>query len=338
MVNIGQCLGLLVVYTLGALMHWRTLSWAFLGINAISAVLCIFLIPETPYYLVNKYREDEALAVLKQLRGKHEDVAEEFAEILQRKKLLDQRSSSEQAAGLWSVLTSPSFVKPFLVIGTVYGLSQLGGIGNLSMYMVTVFQESGSDLDPYVCSIIVALARTVIACVSSFALHFLGRRVLFFGSALTISASLALMGTVAYLKEFVVVTAEEYEDEGHLVIPDVLYRVLNFIPVISVVVVYSAHSFGYGVVIRVVIAESFPTEIRSISSSLCLLLANLLLAGTGYLFPTYLELFGFHGTFWLYGGITFCVGIYGVIRIPESKGKSLVKMEELYEKKKNGNP
>ena len=322
MVNISQSLGLLGVYSVGALVHWRTVSWIFFGLNAVSFLLSAFLLPETPYYLINNHKEDEARASLKRLRGHSNNYLEdELSEIVLRKKTLDLRSEEEQ--GMLHVLASPAFVKPFLVIGVIYCASQLGGVGNLSMYLVTVFQESGTDLNPYTCSIIVSLARTLIACVSSFALRSVGRKKLFFASALVIAASLAVMGTVSYVKVFVLI-----EDAN-----DILMGMLNYVPVICVMLIYSAHSFGYGAVIRVAIGESFPTEVRSVSSSLCLVAANITLAATGYLFPVYLRTLGFHGTFWLYGAVTLCVGLYGVWRIPESKGKSLVKLEEHYDKK-----
>ena len=39
-------------------------------------------------------------------------------------------------------------------------------------------------------------------------------------------------------------------------------------------------------------------------------------------------IFGFHGTFWLYGLVMVVEVLYGAISLPENKGQSLVKTED----------
>jgi len=45
-------------------------------------------------------------------------------------------------------------------------------------------------------------------------------------------------------------------------------------------------------------------------------------------YPYFVATLGFHGTFWLYGGVMLVEIIYGVFSIPENKGQSLVKTED----------
>ena len=72
---------------------------------------------------------------------------------------------------------------------------------NLSAYTVTIFQESGSNIDPYLCAIIVGSVRLVFAICASATLRFIPRRPLFLSAALSIGTSMFLLGTAAYLKK-----------------------------------------------------------------------------------------------------------------------------------------
>ena len=44
--------------------------------------------------------------------------------------------------------------------------------------------------------------------------------------------------------------------------------------------------------------------------------------------PYFVDILGFHGTFWLYGLVMVVEVVYGAISLPENKGQSLVKTEE----------
>ena len=50
--------------------------------------------------------------------------------------------------------------------------------------------------------------------------------------------------------------------------------------------------------------------------------------GATKLYPYFVDILGFHGTFWLYGLVMVVEVVYGAISLPENKGQSLVKTEE----------
>ena len=50
-------------------------------------------------------------------------------------------------------------------------------------------------------------------------------------------------------------------------------------------------------------------------------------------FPQMKDYLSFHGLFFLYGAIGFVSCLWGLKTIPDNRGKSLVKVEEMYEKK-----
>ena len=52
-------------------------------------------------------------------------------------------------------------------------------------------------------------------------------------------------------------------------------------------------------------------------------------------FPQIKEILSLHGLFFLYGALDFASCIWGLKTIPDNRGKSLIKVEEMYEKRDN---
>ena len=60
LVNVGQCIALVLAYSIGDRLHWRDVNYVFLAFTLASTGLIIFAMPETPYYLVQNGRVEEA--------------------------------------------------------------------------------------------------------------------------------------------------------------------------------------------------------------------------------------------------------------------------------------
>ena len=84
--------------------------------------------------------------------------------------------------------------------------------------------------------------------------------------------------------------------------------------------------------IRVYIGEVFPTDIRSLASGLAMLLCTVIISISGLLYPLTVELMGIHGTFWGYMAVCLANLVYCYFSIFDSKGKSLVNLEERFDK------
>ena len=86
---------------------------------------------------------------------------------------------------------------------------------------------------------------------------------------------------------------------------------------------------------HILIAELFPTEIRtqSIGITESITLASGALAIK--LFPNFKEAFGVFGICCLFSVFALILIIWGAFTIPDNRGKSLVKVEEMYEEGNN---
>ena len=132
---------------------WRTVAWLQLLPCALLGISCYFA-PNSPYWLVERGREEEARKSLKVLRGPDYDLDEELAEIVAKKRAKELTGKS-----VGSTLASGTFLRPFLRctlpqtelptehiirIGTLMMITQWAGINVITAYMVTIFTTSGS--------------------------------------------------------------------------------------------------------------------------------------------------------------------------------------------------
>jgi len=301
-------LGTLYTFLVGHLTEsWRTVAYSQLA-SALMLGLATAIAPESPYWLVERGREADAKRSLLRLRGKEYDVEKELREIVEKK---EKKQQSGERSVLKSIF-SKEFLLPFLKIGILMSLSQWAGINILSSYLVTVFEEAGSSLDPSLAPIMVSTIQLVLTILSSFVLRFSPRKPLFLACASAICLGEATLATHHYLNR-------------GLSEPEAQY---GWVPVLAITLVQSARTVGFMSVIQLLIAESFQTSIRSYASGICGAFTGLNQFGSTKIFPLLLARIGLDGSFWLFSGVMFVGIVYAGFSIPENKDQSLVKTEE----------
>merc|ERR1712198_54246 len=306
--------GSIYTYLIGYLVSsWRMVAWlqliptCFLGIT-------VLFIPDSPYWLVEKGREAEARESLVILRGSSYDVNDEFKQIISKKKAKELEGKSVS-----QTMCSRVFLVPFLRIGALMMITQWTGTNVITSYMVNIFMDSGSSIDPEIAPILVFAIRQLLAMVSTGLLRVSPRRPLFLLCAVMIATSMAALGTYSYFTQ---------SSKTNLLNDGDLPSSFGWIPVFCVISVNASMSIGFMSIIQLLSAESFPTEIRSYASGVCGAFTAVNLFAATKLYPFFVDNLGLHGTFWLYAGVMVVDIIYGAFTIPENKGKSLVETEE----------
>ena len=128
-------------------------------------------------------------------------------------------------------------------------ITQWAGINVITSYMVNIFMEAGSSIDPSLAPILVCTIQQILALVSTAVLRVSPRKPLFLICASAIALSQAVLGTYSY-------TTQQTQNYG-------------WVPLLAVISVNAFRTIGFMAVIQLLLAESFPTEIRlSLSSSL----------------------------------------------------------------------
>lgn len=143
-----------------------------------------------------------------------------------------------------------------------------------------------------------------------------GRRILLIGSAITTSASLAALGIFFSLQKHWG-DAEASEQ-------------LGWLPLVSLMAFFVTYSAGMSNVPFIIMGEMFPSRFRSllggISSSFNLFCTFV----TVRFFPDMLKGLGKDGTFYFFTGCTLFSAIFVYFYLPETKGKTLEDMEQLF--------
>ena len=235
-------LGSMYTFITGYLTHsWRTVAWLQLLPCSLLGVT-VYFVPDSPYWLVERGRLAEAKQSLVVLRGSNYDVNEEFQEIVNKKKAKEVKGLT-----VWGTLCSKVFLRPFLRIGSLMMLTQWAGINVISAYMVNIFKQAGSTVDPALAPIMVCGVQQVLATFSTMVLRVSPRKPLFLLCASAIALSQAGLGTFSFF-------TRDLEDDQ--------LGPHGWVPLACVISVNAFRTIGFMVVIQLTLAESFPTEIR----------------------------------------------------------------------------
>ncbi len=275
---------------------WR---WMF-GLTAAPAMLFffgMFLVPESPRWLEKNGRSDLARGVLEKVGGP-EYAAAASAEI--RSTL----AAEEIQKVRFSDLLDPKMAR-VLVLGVVLAVfQQWCGINVIFNYAEEIFHQAGYDIS----EVLKQMAWTgsvnlVFTVLSLWIIDKAGRR------------PLMLFGSAALALTYIMLGFGYYH---HVTGNPMLVLVLAAI---------GSYAMSLAPVTWVVISEIFPNRIRGAAMSVAvsaLWIACFLLT---YTFPTLNAKLGASGTFWLYGGICVVGFLFVLVKLPETKGKTLEQIE-----------
>ena len=239
-VNITQCLGLVLTFSLSLVVTWRGLAW-LLAAPMLLTVLGMSTLPETPYWLAEKNRLEAALQSLAWLRDS-EETEEEVRELREKSSSEGSHSITDKIAAKLRVARSQSFWKPFALAMPLNILYSCSGTSMFTFYMVTIFEQSGSSLDKLHAALIVSSWRLLLSCLSSVALLKLPRRPLFLSTTLLVALALAALGAVSYT-----LARPAYADYTGL---------LRWAPLVLVLLIFVGIQLGFNPIIKVRTCEN----------------------------------------------------------------------------------
>lgn len=281
---------------------WR----AMLGLGAVPAVIflvCLFLVPESPRWLLLKGEEQKASGILTRLEG----TAAAAKEI---------KSFREQGAGektSFKELFTPVYRRPLLIGLLLPFLSQVCGINAVIYYGPRILEQAGFTLNNALGGqVTIGLVNVVFTFIAIFTIDKWGRRPLLFAGIGGAVLSLLIIGILFALN----VTSG----------PWILIAILAFI---------ACFAFSFGPVCWVVISEIFPNAIRGRAvalATLSLWIGNFLV---GQLTPVMLNTLGSSGTFWVFA-LCCSPALWTTWKlIPETKGRSLENIEAYWKETYN---
>jgi major inositol transporter-like SP family MFS transporter len=305
---VGQFAAFVVNAILGATLGHIEGVWRIMfGICALPAMALFFgmlRMPESPRWLVEKGRYDEALAVLKTVRSEDRALAE-FAQVEQVTE--DEKTGNQ--LGFKEILAN-KWLRRILFVGIGVSMTQqLTGINSIMYYGTRVLEQSGfTETAALMANTVFGLAAVIGGIIALRNMDRLDRRKTFFiGLSLTTICH-CLTGIAGMLLP-----------EGNPARPYV-------IAVLVTLFVLSMQSF-LNIAIWVWLAEIFPLEIRGLAIGIAVFFGWFVNGLLALYVPTLLNALGL-GTFFLFA-------IIGVImlgflwhEVPETRGRSLESLEE----------
>ncbi|MEA4809952.1 D-xylose transporter XylE [Macellibacteroides fermentans] len=325
---------------------WR---WMFASevIPAILFLIFLFLVPETPRYLVMKGKTSAASVILHKLLDRQEaekelaDIQESFKEkapslrpyfkfmgtwlltfviLFAALELLGNTNALELAL-IYSFVISLIFpIRSFGVVIIMVGIllsafQQFVGINVVLYYAPEIFKTMGANTDVALLQqIIVGAINLSFTVLAIFTVDRFGRRPLMIIGALVMSVAMLLLGTTFYTNSVGI---------GSL---------------ICMLVYTAGFAMSWGPVCWVLLAEIFPNSIRSTVMSIAVAgqwVANFLVSWT---FPMldenqYLTDNFNHGvSYWIYGVMGLLAAFFIWKMVPETKGKTLEEMEKYWKR------
>jgi sugar porter (SP) family MFS transporter len=274
---------------------WRWM-FAVTAIPSACFLITSFLVPESPRWLAAKGRMQQAFEVLERLGGRAyadgvtEQLSAEAQRPAQRFRFADLFSG-----GMGKVL--------FLGVALAV-LQQWSGINVIFNYAQEIFAAAGYHVSDILFNIVITGAvNLAFTFVALFTIDRFGRRILLLTGVTGLVIIYGVLGE--------------------------LYRVhVHGKPMLALVLgAIACYSVSLAPVTWVVIAEIFPTRIRSSAMSIAvtaLWAACFLLT---YTFPLLNTALKASGTFWIYALICLAGLLFLAARLPETKGKSLEEIE-----------
>lgn len=280
--------------------NWR---WMLLVMAAPAVLLffSLFLVPESPRWLVARQRNDEALAVL--IRTSGEEVAgAELAEIEETLKIHEE--------SVFSDLLAPK-VRPLLFMGIILAVfSQITGINTIMYYAPKIFASVGnSNGSALLQTLAIGLTNVIFTLVAMAIIDRFGRKwMLILGSGGMMTMLLGL--SVLFFR---------HQTSGIMVLVFILGYIACF-------------SASLGAAVWVVIAELFPNRLRSKGMSVSIVSLWIACTIVSVTFPIMLERLSGGITFLIFAVICLANLLYVWRYVPETKGKTLEELEHQFSK------
>lgn len=305
-VTVGILVSYGVNYLFAADANWRAMF--FVGVlPGLVLLLGMYAMPESPRWLVSTGLREQAARVLRKVRGTP-DVAGEITEI-------DEAISAE-GGGRLSDLLAPALRLPLIIGLGLAILQQVTGVNTVIYYAPAIFKGAGlgSDVAAIAATAGIGVVNVVMTIVAIYLLDRAGRRTLLLWSVAGMTAALLVLGMGFALH------ADTAGGGG----------MLGVITGASLMVYIAFFAIGIGPVFWLLIAEIYPLKPRAVAMSAATVAnwaANFLVAVT---FLTLAQALGKAGIFWLYAAMGVLTWVFVYRLVPETKGKTLEEIEELF--------
>ena len=301
--------GILFSYFINAAFAQAVYNWRWMLFAGVLPGLVLFvgmyLMSDTPRWLVSKNREDEAKVIFQKIEPDI-DTEKEIQDI--KATLKTEGQDKKFRFKKWMIM-------PF-VVGVGIMFAQIcTGINTIIYYAPTIFKTAGfdSNLTAIYATTGIGVVNFVMTIVAVFFTDRLGRKPLLYFGLTGVMFSLFALGT-------------------SFAFANILGSSLKWVAVGSLVTYIVCFAMSLGPIGWILVSEVFPLKIRGVAMSICTVsnfAFNFFVVGS---FPILLHRIGGAWTFWMFGAVSLLCIIFVYFFVPETKGISLEQIESNWRK------
>lgn len=297
MVTVGILSSYFVNYAFAGSGSWRYMLGAGM-IPAVVLAVGILRMPESPRWLVEHGREEQARAILQQTRsGGVEEELDEISETVEK----------QTGTGFRDLLQS--WLRPALVVGLGLAVfQQITGINAVLYYAPTILSSTGfGSATSILATVGIGVINVVMTIVAISVIDRVGRRPLLIVGVGGMVVTLAVLGAIFYVPGF----------SGGL----------GWVATACLMLFVAFFAIGLGPVFWLLVSEIYPLAVRGSAMGAVTVAnwgANLLVS---LAFPVLTASIGEPWTFWLFGACSAVALAFTYFLVPETKGRTLEAIE-----------
>jgi sugar porter (SP) family MFS transporter len=312
-ITVGIFLAYLINAGLSASANWRLM----LGLAAVPG-LALFVIaliaPESPRWLMSRNRRAEAAKETAKVQPDI-DVDAQLASI-------EAAIQQDTHTASWTEIFSAKWRRPLLIALGLAVFQQITGINAIIYYANQIFASAGFSTEVSRATVTLWAIGGVNVLSTFIAIAFIdkvGRRLLLLVGLIGMGVSLAVVG-VAF--RFIAPATGALAASGP--------TAAGIVTVVALIIFIASFAFSLGPVVWTVINEIFPAQVRSRGVAL----ATAVNWGSAYLvsqfFLSLVHMLGSSWTFWLMAVFCALGWIWIYLRVPETRGLTLEKIQDMW--------
>ncbi|CAH0592764.1 unnamed protein product [Chrysodeixis includens] len=311
MLQIMCSAGVLIMLSMGPFVSYLTLNIVLVTMNVLT-FLPLLILPDSPYFLYSRGRKEETLKVLTFLRGTETIANEEIKEY----EIAAQKNNG--SISKIDILRNPLFRKSVVLICLLSLGAQFSGFNAVSSYLQTILESTQTSVRPEIASVIIGSIQMFASICTTLVTDRFGRKPLLISTIFGMAVGMLGLGLFFRL-----------QDDG------VTTGFMNYVPLISLILVVFCYSAGPGSLLWVLNAELLDDRSRGFGMSIGITWTSIFMFLITKYFAAVTSALGPSNMYWIFSGNCVLFALFILFCIPETKGKTFSEIQTMLGGKRN---
>lgn len=190
-------------------------------------------------------------------------------------------------------------------------MQHFSGVSAIQSYMQNIFEEADSFIPASFAAIVCVIVQLISGFFTSYFVDRFGRKPLLFSSCSGTAVALFSVGLYFFLKDYIECDVTS----------------ISWLPLVSIMLFMIVQTIGVGTLSYIFLSEIFPTNLRGSAALVGTMYGSLAGFAVTKLFSVISNALDIFVTFWMCSIIMICGIIFTIFFVFETKGKSLVEIQ-----------